>query len=159
MTTLDKYISDLEKLADLESFLIDLFIKYEGSIVGMIKNRLYQTGLDGKYNLIGHYTEASAAEKRNKNQRASFITLRDTGDFYAGMYAEYDGGELVTDSTDSKRNMLVAEYGEDILALTEQEQEAIIDHYIDIGLQKHIDKLGQQISGGPDGSGELFSTT
>lgn len=159
MTTLDQYINGLFKLVSLDDFIYDMIGIMEPRLLELIKTRLYRYGLDGDGNLIGEYTESSKARKKELRQLATHITLRNTGKFYKGMYAEMDGGTLLIDSTDSKTEMLTGVYGEAILGLTEQEQEWLIDNIIDIELQKYVNSLGDQISGGPDASGEAFSAT
>jgi hypothetical protein len=146
-TTLDKYISDLEnKGANLDKFLRDTIAKNESKIVGFIRTRLYQTGYDGDGNLIGYYTASTEAKKRDNNQRASHITLRDTGDFYRGMFAEYRPGQVFISSSDRKTPELISEYGDGILELTELEQEIVMDTMIEAELIKYINELGNIVS-------------
>jgi hypothetical protein len=147
MSTLDEYINDLEDLeANLDDIISKAIYSKEGMIVGLIKNRLYQRGLDGDNKLIGNYAASTEAVKRAEGKRASFITLRDEGLFYNGMFVDYANYIFNVRSSDGKTPSLIQKYGESILELTEQEQELLIYTIIEPAIIKHINDLGQIIS-------------
>lgn len=149
MTYLDEYIEDLLNISkNLDKFVADTIAKNEGRIVGLIKNRLYQRGVDGDGKSLGSYSPGYEALKRKEGKRASHITLRDEGDFYKGIFAKFKDGIFSTGSTDSKTPSLVQRYGEGILKLNEQEQNLLIDRIIEQALQEHIRELGIIISAG-----------
>ena len=52
--------------------------------------------------------------------KGELIALFDTGDFWKGFWSMAYNGEWEIFSSDSKTNMLISEYGEDIFGLTEE---------------------------------------
>lgn len=137
--TLEKYISKLNtdktKLVDEINIAMN---KSSSWILKTIKNRLYQRGLDGNEKKIGNYAESTLAIKRANNQRSSFITLRDSGDFYNAMYTEWTGKDLIIDSSDIKTDLLINLYGPAILELTNFEVRVLIDTVIDPVITKFL---------------------
>ena len=159
MSTLQEYINGLISLeANMDIIISKAILGREGTIVGWIKNRLYQRGIKGDGTFIGNYSPGYEALKRIENKRASHITLRDGGDFYAGMFVRFEGSKLFINSTDSKTPTLVKDYGESILDLTEEEKIMLIDVIIEPLIFKHIQDLGNIISMGSN-SGNLFSAS
>lgn len=63
------------------------------------------------------YAFSTVQIKRQKGQPSDRVTLRDTGDFYRGVYSRVEGDEVVISSTDSKTGKLVEKYGPDIFGL------------------------------------------
>ncbi len=137
---LETQIANLEKLKlDLPKTIDEIILKNKSLIVGMLKLRLYNEGTDGDGNLIGYYAPSTILEKKANNQKTSFITLRDQGYFYQGMFLEIIKDEYIIDSIDAKTDLLVEVYGEAILELTQEQQENIIINIIDPALQVIID--------------------
>ena len=146
MSTIDDYLISLQNIeGDLSEQIQNILINNQGKIVGTIKLRLYNHGVDASGNLIGEYYFVTQQEKRQAGKRASFITLRDTGDWYAGMFVDYIDEELIIDSSDFKTEELVSIYGEDILGLTEEEQEWLIFSILEPEIQKYLDSRDEDI--------------
>lgn len=157
MSSLDDYINDLGELeANLDDIISKAIYSKEGLIVGLIKNRLYQHGVDGNNKLIGNYAPSTEALKRREGKRSSFITLIDEGLFYSGMYVDYKDYIFNVKSSDGKTPSLIEKYGESILELTEDEQELLIYTIIEPAIIEHINNLGNIISLGSEGN--LFSS-
>lgn len=132
-----RYVENLEKLKNILPTEIDkILINKQGLILGMLKFRLYNYGQDGNYDLIGNYTSKTKELKKLNNQKTDFITLKDTGSFYSGMFLISKNGEYKIDSTDYKTPLLKAEYGNSILELTYKQQNDIIANIIEPELEK-----------------------
>lgn len=147
MDELDIYISNLE---NLEHTLVekakDAILSKQGQILGNLKLRLFNTGIDGDGNKIKpDYAYSTTQIKARKKQRTSHVTLRDTGDFYKSMFIDFDNGNIFVNSNDSKSSSLINKYGKSIMELTLQEQRIIIDTIIEPFLVKEIKKLNKNI--------------
>jgi hypothetical protein len=143
MTTLQQYITSLNIFEkNFPSIIKKIIRDNEGKILSMVKLRLFNTGISGSGYLIGEYSELTKKIKKRKNQRASFITLRDEGDFYKGMFIELQNDSVLLDSTDLKTRDLTLRYSSSILEFTEQEQQFIINSIIEPALLKEIPDFG-----------------
>lgn len=142
--SLQKYLLDLYYLEkSLPEIIEDIVRKKEGFIVGLVKNRLYQTGRDGTGNLITpSYALSTVKRKKEDNKRASFVTLRDTGAFYDGFFIELENYVLLLNSTDGKTESLIDKYSESILHFTKEEQDLILLTIIEPELEKLVSSLG-----------------
>lgn len=141
--SLDAYLSDLRKLeSSLEAEISSIISKKESFLVGLIKNRLYQRGIDsdGK-KILPDYKPSTIKRKKEDRQRTSHVTLRDKGDFYAGIYIEVIDWLISVSSTDGKTPSLIEKYGQGILGFTQQEQEVIIFSIIEPRIQKILNSL------------------
>lgn len=139
MANLDNYIASLENLSkNLNNEVGRIVLEHEGNILGTIKARLFGKGLDANLQSLGTYLESTIKNKRSKGQRAAFVTLRDTGDFYKGMFIEYSGGDIIISSTDDKTFLLEDIYGEAILDMSEQELEIFIQTVLEPEIEKII---------------------
>ena len=141
--TIENYIKQLENFkSDLPAEVDKILMKNSKFIVGMLKLRLYTYGQDGNYDQIGYYTPATKRRKDIKGQKADFITLRDSGHFYDGMFMIASNGNYKISSTDAKTPLLINEYGPAILELTYKQQADIVENIIDPEIQKLLDNLG-----------------
>lgn len=99
---LDEYIKKLEQLQDDIPDVVDGFIKKRSNyMVGNVKNRFFNYGVDGDGNLIGGgvYAERTKKRKNKEGKRTSHITLLDTREWWNSLYASYHNGELELNST------------------------------------------------------------
>lgn len=71
---------------------------------------------DGK-DITPPYAYATVVIKSMKGQPYDRVTLKDTGNFYAGIYADPQGDKMYIDSRDSKANALQEKYGDEVLGL------------------------------------------
>ena len=143
--SLDSYLEDLENLgSSLESEIEKIIKRKQGLLVGLIKNRLYQKGIDAFGNEITPtYSKYTIEEKKSKNQRTSHVTLRDTGNFYDGIFVEIVNNVIKVDSTDGKTESLISKYGEGILGFTQEEKEFIVFGLLEPEIQKIINNIGK----------------
>lgn len=141
--TIQQYVEKLKEFNNDLPKTVDMILKKnEGTILGMLKLRLYNYGTDGNYELIGYYSNNTKKRKSAKGQKSSFITLRDTGAFYAGMYLESKDGIYKIDSLDPVTPILTMLYGKEILELTFKQQTDIINNIINTNLQNIFDSIG-----------------
>lgn len=76
------------------------------------------TGLTSKEeDITPPYRPRTVAIKTRKGQPTDRVTLRDTGDFYRGIFVETREQTFVIDSIDEKSGDLQEKYGEDIFGL------------------------------------------
>lgn len=140
---IDEYIYSLKKIRDNVDKIAEVAIKSKQSqILSTLRTRLYQKGIDGTGKLIGQYTPNTVKIKRKKNQKASFITLRDTGTFYGSMFLEVSGRFYDINASAPIAVELVERYGDSILDLTIQEQQALVQSAVDLAIELEINKLG-----------------
>jgi len=55
--------------------------------------------------------------KEAKGQPSNRVTLKDTGDFYEGIYTDPKGDKMYVDSKDTKSNALQEKYGDQIFGI------------------------------------------
>lgn len=142
--SLDAYLADLRALeANLQSEINKILDENEGYLVSLVKNRLYQKGVDadGK-KILPDYKPSTIARKKEERKRTSHVTLRDEGDFYAGFYVELIDWIITVNSTDGKTESLIDKYGQGILGFTEEEQTVIIFSILEPKIQKILNNLG-----------------
>ena len=143
MATLDDYLKGLKDFEKkYESIVKDAIKQNEGKIIGMVKLRLFNTGIDGSGKLIGHYTQLSKDLKKLSGQRSSFITLRDTGNWYRSMFLDLDNDKLILNASNWKTSKLIRNYGESILEFTEAEQLMIVQTIIEPAIIKAFPEYG-----------------
>lgn len=142
--SLDAYLADLRALeANLQNEIDKILDENESFLVGLVKNRLYQRGInaDGK-KILPDYKPSTIRRKKEDNQRTSHVTLRDKGDFYAGFYVELIDWIVTINSTDGKTISLIDKYGQGILGFTQEEQDVIVLSILEPRIQKILNGLG-----------------
>ena len=152
MATLDSYIAELTNFQNnLEKIINVIVLNKQNEVVDIVKARLIGSGKDAKLKLIGGgiYKPFTISDKKasgsGTGKITSHFTLFHDGGFHRGMFVQESGDFLFISSTDAKTNLLIGEYGEDILGLTEPETKFVTDQIIDPELQKIINKLPQTI--------------
>lgn len=144
--TIEAYIASLNTMKkDLPKKVDEIILKNKNFIVGMLKFRLYNKGTDGNGAMIGRYSKKTIPIKIANSQKTSFITLRDQGHFYTGMFLESRNNEYIIDSTDRKTDLLVQIYGKSIMELTKEQQDNVVSNIIDPDIQKYLDSLSGSI--------------
>jgi len=138
--TLENYVSKLNELkTNLPKEVDKILIKNEKVILTMLKFRLFTFGADGNYDKLEGYSKKTIAIKKKNNQKTNITTLRDQGNFYAGMYLEVESGKILISSKDRKTGLIAEKYGPSIFELTYKQQADIISNIIEPELQKLID--------------------
>lgn len=148
MSVIEEYIEDLIILeSTLEAEVHKIILDNSGIILSWIKQRLWNFGIDasGK-SIFPEYTPLSLKLKKEAGKRSSHVTLRDEGGFYDGMFVDIVNNGIIISSTDVKTSLLITKYGSDILGLTIDEQEKLINIIIEPKIQLLINnKLGGTI--------------
>ena len=141
--TLENYIIGLNNIKNsLPNEVDKIVLKNEKLILGMLKFRLFNFGTDGNDDSLEGYSKKTIEIKKKNNQKYNITTLRDQGNFYAGMYLDSTNGKILISSTASQTSDLVNKYGEAIFDLTYKQQQDIISNVIDPELQNLLDSLG-----------------
>lgn len=86
------------------------------------------------------YTPYTIEIKRMKGQPTDRVTLRDTGDFESSFYITTNATEFEICASDAKTAKLIKKYGREILGLTDENIERLIEDYIRPGL---LDKISE----------------
>lgn len=96
-------------------------------------------GLDGYLKSIKPpYAQRTIKKKLRKGQPVDRVTLRDTGEFYASFYIEFDADGFRVVSNDEKAKFLLAKYGEQILRISNGDFNYFIREYIRPILMKRL---------------------
>jgi hypothetical protein len=100
-------------------------------------NQLYDSGVDANGNrLISEfarfgrvYADRTIIEKEATNQPTDRVTLKDSGDFYRSFDLELTSNNdfLITADTTKSDNDLIDVWGEDILGLTKENIDLVIE--------------------------------
>jgi hypothetical protein len=146
MDSINDYINKLEGLGNnLEDIAVKEILKNKGRLVGKIKLRLYQHGMKGDGNYLPDYSYATVQYKASNRQVSTHMTLRDTGDWYKGMFMSNTGNKIFVSSRDEKHDELISIWGQSIVEFTESEQDEIIDSIVEPRIVKEINKLNKGI--------------
>jgi len=100
--------------------------------------QLFEKGEDGEGFSLGDYTPFTIEIKKSKNQRFDHITLKDTGDFYKSYKLSSKG--LITADPQKDDTNLVDEFGADILTLSDEGQDIMIELFLRDDLQAFLRK-------------------
>ncbi len=121
---------------------IDKTIKDEQSVIvdTITQEQLYEKGIDGAGQSLGDYAPRTKVIKQAKGQKINNITLKDTGDFYAGFEVRGQNGAYEITSTDWKTPKLERMFGSKIFELTEQNKDEIIQKDIIPALTQKLQK-------------------
>tara|TARA_R110000744_G_scaffold13793_3_gene39868 strand:- start:2537 stop:3007 length:471 start_codon:yes stop_codon:yes gene_type:complete len=132
---------------DIRDLLNKYIAKKSGNILGSVKLRFWQKGIDGFGNSLGKYAPSTVIrKKRSPFSRTSHVTLRNTGQWYQSLFIKLESDALLLDSKDSSLTAMLIDgegshflgYGEGILEFSNDEK-ILIQTYID-DFQKIIKK-------------------
>lgn len=140
---LELYIKALRNIStNMDNEVEKAVKKNSKQIIGMLKARLFNQGTDGMGDSLEPYALSTIVVKKKNSQKTNITTLRDQGNFYAGMYLEANGTEILISSTDKKTNKIVEQYGEGIFDLTREQTEYVVSEFVDKAIQAKLDSLG-----------------
>lgn len=106
--------------------------------------QLFEKGVnryDVKISSFAPYSATTVQIKRAKGQPTNRVTLRDEGDFHFSFFIEFTDESFQIKASDWKANMLVSQYGESILGLTNENFRDLADNYVAPELIKLIKEL------------------
>ena len=132
---IDEYVNRLEKFGtDPDAFVYSIIQRYKRYILAAPKRRMYNFGKDiNLRDFTPSYTDLTDKIKREKGQRISHVTLRDTGVFYESLDLIKSGRlkyEMI--SKDEKYPLIREHYSyNQILGFSEQEVEWIFSTFIE----------------------------
>lgn len=149
---LREYIRLLERTEDDIPDVIDEFVRKRSTyLVGNVKLRFWNYGIDGQGNFLGNYAPSTKERKERQGQRSSHITLHDTGNWWDSLFAIWDRDkeDLSLDSTnvsltskliDGEGNWFKG-YGEGIMEFTDEELDGEIGMSVLQDLAKHLEGI------------------
>ncbi|MCC3156437.1 hypothetical protein LJ737_04265 [Hymenobacter sp. 15J16-1T3B] len=140
----------MDRLAQLAKALGQLPRRLDAAVEATVRDNAHvledmntaqlAAGLDADGQPIGpEYAPLTVAIKQLKGQPTDRVTLRDEGDFYAGVISQLTGQqsfELV--GTDPKTDELQYKYGEAILGLTDAHVQEFTDDYVRPALEEEV---------------------
>jgi len=138
---LNDYILFLtSRVNGIDKFIDGVVRQNKGEILKTLKLRLWNKGTDGdgvkiQTKIPADKQEASRKyryKKKRRGYRSEPTNLRVHGDFYRSFRVFSIGGFIEIDSLDNpdKVKRLFAKFGENILSLTEEEQERFVEDFI-----------------------------
>ena len=111
----------LENLKNgLSEIVFEVVDKNDKKLTDLVRSQL-STGTEGTGKPIKPpYTPFTVKIKKAKAQEHRFVTLRDTGDFWASIDVEFDRSNesIQVIATDPKTNKLILKYGPNILEVS-----------------------------------------
>jgi len=108
------------------------------------EEQLYEQGKRGdgvSINSFAPYAPRTVADKIRKGQPVDRVTLRDRGDFHRGFYIEFYPDGFAISSTDNKTDDLVRSYGEEIMQLSDDNMQDVVESYILPAVQEIIARI------------------
>jgi hypothetical protein len=126
MATIDELMKRLEKL-DVLQVAVDSIEATRAELIERQKEQLYDGKTGSGDDITPFYRPATIAMKRKKGQPTDRVTLRDKGEFYAGVFVDVRSDSFITDSADAKAAALTKKYGDDILKLGGRFKEAYVE--------------------------------
>jgi hypothetical protein len=95
----------------------------------------------GEYSTGKKLPEYSAVSVEVYEKQPGSITLYDTGAFYEGINVKTRGDSYLISSSDSKNNMLIDDYGDDIFGLQEGSKQYYVEYTLEPEVQAEITKI------------------
>lgn len=125
----------IEKLKAFESGIFKLIEgvirENEGIIVEMnSEDQLFEQGIYRDGEKLDGYSPYTIEIKGTKGQPTDRTTLRDTGDFHESFYIEFTASGFEIKARDPKTEDLKADWGVEILGLTDDNLQDLIHSYV-----------------------------
>jgi hypothetical protein len=131
------FLDNVIKILD-NAVALDVGLSFDFGLNSEISNKiielntigqLYEQGVDSKDNSLGLYSDFTIETKIFKNERFDHVTLKDTGSFYNSFKVTSDRGEITITANDVADYdiPLTAKYGKDIIGLTDESLQIIIE--------------------------------
>lgn len=132
MNAIEEMANRLKRLqVQLPDAVGEMIAENGGVILDLQTEQLY-AGKDSEGNDIQPpYSPFTVQIKRAKGQPTDRVTLKDEGDFYAGMFLSGGNrGQFAIGNRDQKTTKLTRKYGEEILGLNDNSLQRLIDDQI-----------------------------
>lgn len=116
---------------DLPLIVADVFTENQNVFEDLQTGQL-DRGIDSEGNEIEpEYSPVTVQIKKLKGQPSDRVTLKDTGDFHNAMFLAGGGsGQFQIGNRDKKLNKLERKYGKEVLGLTDESKQAVIDDLV-----------------------------
>jgi hypothetical protein len=108
--------------ANFRTHLQDAMRQTQDIAIGMNQDQMYAGIRSDGSEISPFYTYYTIQEKKRKGQPYDRVTLRNLGNFYDGMYMQFESIGWSILSTDEKAARLEAKYGNKIFGLIESNQ-------------------------------------
>lgn len=131
-------------LSNQDDIILGLIQGEERTVLDLNReSQLFDLGEDANSREIRpRYTPYTIQIKRLKGQPIDRVTLKDTGDFYRSFDIVYTADAFEILALDSKTQKIVAKYGYEVLGLSDDSLQFVIDAIMRGGL---IQELGKSI--------------
>lgn len=116
----------------------EAIVDTENEIVDFNREQLYEGVRSDSSKIEPEYAEITKIIKAAKGQPYDRVTLKDTGDFYAGMNVDVNTNSYDVSSTDDKTVKLVTKYGEQIFGLESKNKVTYINQFLRPVLEDRI---------------------
>lgn len=123
---------------DLLTETREAIVQTENEIVDFNREQLYEGIRADDTKIEPEYAELTKVIKAAKGQPYDRVTLKDTGDFYAGINVDVNSNSYDLSSTDEKTVKLVTKYGDKIFGLTSKSKETYITQFLKPALEDRI---------------------
>lgn len=102
----------------------------EPEFVELNQQQMYSGVRSDETPIFPPYAKLTVEIKTAKGQPTDRVTLKDTGDFYSGMFLRVNGNGLTEDSTDPKSLELQDKYGQKIFGLGGSYKQEYISEFL-----------------------------
>ena len=120
---IEEILDNVKTLDEKEAWKFVIDKEVQDEIIRMnTQDQLYDDGIDSLSDSLGDYTPYTVMLKKQKGQKTSNITLKDTGAFYKSFKVKVipSGFEIIADDESDYDFPLTDSFGIDILGLTEE---------------------------------------
>ena len=104
------------------------------------KEQLFDKGVDANNEVIGYYSIITETQYNPSKKAGEHYTLLDTGEFFKSMFIQVLNDSFEVNANGKKQNTdLFVKYGNDIIGLTTESKEKLVDiltkKYIEYAIQ------------------------
>lgn len=125
---------------NLQNELDKIIIEVSPELVDANTEMLY-SGIDAEGKSLGQYAPRTIEYKEKKGQPTDRITLKDTGEYYAGKEVVKTGDDYTIISTDPKNDKLVIDFGIEIDSIDKNRMGEITDDQLSPKLTDALQKV------------------
>ena len=136
LARLDAIAAALKSLPRVLTATVGEVVRAQGHVLEDANTAQLSEGLDAdNRDITPEYAPLTVEIKQAKGQPTSHVTLRDEGNFYAGIVAQVRGEAVALEGTDPKTQELQQKYGNRILGLSDQAVDEFREDYVRPELQ------------------------
>jgi hypothetical protein len=142
---LNRRAKEFQKGLETGKFLENILLDNEAFIVNLnAEDQLFDHGINALGVSISDYMPYSPLTieiKKEKGQPTNRVTLKDEGDFEGSFYVDVGKDSFEIKAADFKTHDLMTKYGRQILGLTDENMQELINEIIRPDLIKQRDSL------------------